>query len=223
MNSQGLRRSPRLAELAAKKAAQNIAPKAPSEPACPPKPTIKDILTKESLSALRMRGAMMGLLYKNALPYYQETVSLICWTIDMLWDKTDAYSVEYREYLYRSLQEAVSGPMFFHPDIIKAVKKNGASISESARRGSEIMNTVCKVHYTTNLKGYIEIVEYFLDNPILISQRAKFRHSVLDRVKHLEKAVEGYQGEKKKMGEEFIKKAYAVLTLLPLRDDFKLV
>ena len=222
MNSQGLRRSPRLAELAAKKAAQNIAPKAPSEPACPPKPTLDmDILTKESISALRMRSAMMGLLYKNALPYYQETVSLICWTIDMLWDKTDAYSVEYREYLYRSLKDAVSGPMFFHPDIIKAVKKNGCSVNETSKGLGEIMKANCNQNHSTNLKGYIEIVNYVLDNPILISQRAKFRHSVLDRVKHLEKAV--YQGEKKEMAEQLIKKAYAVLTLLPLRDDFRLV
>ena len=85
------------------------------------------------------------------------------------------------------------------------------------------MNTICNTKYSTDLNGYIKIIEYFLDNPILISQNPKFRHNLLGRVKYLEKFAERFEEEKKKVAEQLIKKAYAVLTLLPLRDDFKLI
>jgi hypothetical protein len=223
MNSQGLRRSPRLAELAAKKsekkAVQVSLPKAQNPP---PKATDTSVLTKESLSYLRMRAAFMGALYKNMLPEYKKAVSMICWTIDMLWEKTDEISVAYREHLYDSLKDAVDGYMFFDPVTIASVKKNGSSIDETAKGLSEVMNANCTRKYSTNLKGYITIIEYMLDSPILISQRPKLRRNLLGRVKYLEESAERFEGKKKMMAEQVIKKAYAVLTLLPLRDDFRL-
>ncbi len=222
MNSQGLRRSPRLAELAAKKAAKNVVQgsvlKAQNPP---PKPVDTSVLTKESLSYLRMRAAFMGALYKNMLPEYKKAVSIICWTIDMLLVMKDEISVVYREHLYHSLKEAVDGYMFFDPVTIASVKKNGSSIDETAKGLREIINANCTRKYSTILKGYITIIEYMLDSPILISQRPKLRRNLLGRVKYLEESAKRFEGEKKMMAEQVIKKAYAVLTLLPLRDDFR--
>lgn len=214
-----LRRSPRLAEKAAKKTpilAEKIEKK----------PIETDVLTKENLKKLRFHAAFMGLLYKYFLSDYKNVVEKLCATMETLLTKSDPASILYRNYLYTSLKQAVEGHLFYHPDDIVSVKKmTSISSIEYIQKGTQLVTdagfTKSCGDFTVNSTTYSNILHHFIDNPILISQYPTVRNIVFHRVK----LFETYISEKHTLDSydnnlKTIMNAYVTFSLLPLRDDF---
>lgn len=220
---QGIRRSPRLAEKR-ERTVEKVSQITVQNPVKENKkePIDLDILTKESLAFLRCRAAYMGLLYKNMLTDYKKSVNLICWAIDMLLQKTDDFSITYREYLYISLKKAVDGYLFYHPDDIASVKKNYKNDFHTyVAHAKDLLNPLSINKYKANIDYYIDVMYHFIEDPILISQVPQLRHAVMGRLKHLEDYIVRKGLESDIPTKIIIMKAHVTLALLPLRDDFR--
>lgn len=208
-----LRRSPRLAEKAAKKAAEKPVEKASTK--------VKIDLTtpnKQSLNYLLFRSTFMGVLYKNMIPGYAETVKKILGTLGILMTYKDCnIRITYRNYLYNALKNAVDGYMFFHPDDIASVKKDYKNDFHAyAKKAKDLIGSCSE----TNIDHFIDVLYHFIEDPILISKEPRLRHVTMDRLKLLEDYIVKKGKEDYEPAKIVIMKAHVTLTLLPLRSDF---
>ena len=223
-----LRRSPRLAELSAKKAASlaELSAKKTAEKAVEkPLKELIDLTTpnKQSLNTLLLRSIYMGLLYKNMIPGYKEVVNKLLGTIGILMSYKDCVMrITYRNYLYNSLKKAVDGYMFFHPDDIASVKKDYMNdFNAYAAQAKVLMEPASRNGYKTNIDHYIDVLYHFIEDPILISQEPRLRHVVIGRLENLEDYIVKKNLQNYASAQIVIMKAHVTLALLPLRDDFR--
>lgn len=225
-----LRRSPRLAELAAKKAEKEkktsvLAVETNKKPAEKPveEAIQQNTPNKKSINMLRLRAVFMGILYKNMIPGYKEVVDELCGTIEVLHNKNDIPSITYCNYLYNSLKNAVNGHMFFHPDDIASVKKDYMNDFHTyAAQAKVLLEPASKNGNKTNIDHYIDVLYHFIEDPILISQESRLRHVVMGRLENLEDYIVKKNLQNYAPAQIVIMKAHVTLALLPLRDDFRI-